>query len=127
MVMPVSVARSERLAGCGLTWLGDGVLVAGEIDHGNADILADRLCVAIADTVRLVDLTAVTFFGAAGIRLLVSIAAAARNAGVTVRVNCSPVVRRVIGLCGVIEIAGLALLDGAGAHWRGERRGSGYG
>ena len=101
--------RSERLTYCELTRTDDRVAVSGEIDVASAEAIADRVCGALTGTVTVVDLRAVTFFGAAGVHLLRKIALAACAADTIVHVPFSPAVRHTMDLCGVTELPGLVL------------------
>src|SRR5262245_16390192 len=96
------VGRSELLAGCTVTWADGQVFLAGDSDELNADIIAERVCAGIGRqaTVSALDLRAVSFFSAAGVRLLAKIAAAACMADAIVHVTCSPTVWRIADLCG---------------------------
>lgn len=105
------VGRSELLAGCTVTWSDGRVTLAGDIDELNADDIAERVCAGVANPSRVsdLDLTAVTFFSAAGVRLLAKVAAAACMADAIVHVTCSPTVWRIADLCGGTELPGLVL------------------
>jgi anti-anti-sigma factor len=105
------VGRSEPLAGCTISWSDGQVTLAGDIDELNADTIAERVCggVASAATISALDLTGVTFFSAAGVRLLAKVAAAACMADAIVHVTCSPTVWRIADLCGGTEFPGLVL------------------
>jgi anti-anti-sigma factor len=111
------VGRSELLAGCKVGWSDGRITLSGDIDELNADTVAERIRTGIANatTVPVLDLTGVTFFSAAGVRLLMAVAAAARAADVVVRVTCSPTVWRIADLCGGTDVPGL-VLDKADSH-----------
>ncbi|MFG1922305.1 STAS domain-containing protein [Cryptosporangium sp. NPDC048952] len=91
---------------CGLTRSGHRLEVSGEIDEANANALGTHLGEALDDGVTVVDLTAVTFFSAAGVRMLLEVG---RGAAVAVRVCCSPQVWRILDVCGVPAVDGLVL------------------
>lgn len=94
---------------CGLTRSGHCLEVSGEIDESNADDLGSDLETGLTEGVTLVDLTAVTFFGAAGIRTLLRLGPVATRLGLVVRVRCSAQVRQVLDVCAITTVAGLVL------------------
>jgi anti-anti-sigma regulatory factor len=105
------VGRSELLAGCTVSWSDDRITLAGDVDELNADPVAERLCAGIANafTISTLDLTGVTFFSAAGVRLLMKVGAVAHAADAIVHVTCSPVAWRIAVLCGATDFPGLVL------------------
>jgi anti-anti-sigma regulatory factor len=105
------VGRSELLAGCTVTWSDDRIILTGDVDELNADAVAERLRAGIANasTISTLDLTGVTFFSAAGVRLLSKVGAVARAADAIVHVTCSPVAWRIAILCGATDFPGLVL------------------
>src|SRR5262245_35289100 len=120
------MGRSELLAGCMVTWTDGRITLSGDIDELNADAIADRMCARMTggNTISTVDLTGVTFFSAAGIRMLAKIGVAARHRDAIVHVTCSPKVWRIVALCGGSALPGL-VLDQAGRHDPGATSGHG--
>jgi anti-anti-sigma factor len=109
----MQVGRSESLSGCRVTWSDARVVLSGEIDELNADEVADRLRAGLTSPVTIMDLSAVTFFSAAGVRCLGRVGAAASAMDAIVRVTCSPHVWRIMDVCGGNDMPGL-MLDQAG-------------
>jgi anti-anti-sigma factor len=103
------VGRSESLAGCMVTWSDAQVALSGEIDELNADTVADRLCAGLAGPVMVVDLTAVRFFSAAGVRMLAKLGVAASGVDAIAHVTCSSAVWRIMDVCGGTDLPGLVL------------------
>ncbi|WP_143175369.1 STAS domain-containing protein [Cryptosporangium aurantiacum] len=99
--------RSESLVRCDLTRSGECLAITGEIDEANASALADRIGAALADRITLLDLRGVTFFSAAGVRMLLLVGPAVGVTDSGLRVRCSTAVWRIVALCGVAEVSGL--------------------
>lgn len=83
--------------------------LAGEIDIDNVAEFTDRMIAAVHAGVVELDLSRVTFCGAAGVHAILQ-ARAARAAGGTLRVICSPVVFHVFALCGLAQLDGLTVV-----------------
>jgi anti-anti-sigma factor len=105
----VPVRRSETVARCELSWSDGRLAVAGEIDAANAGAIADRMHAAITTDVRVIDLSEVTFFSAAGVRMLLAAGASARMLDSVVLVPCPPPVWMILDLCDLPAISGLSL------------------
>ena len=84
------------------------VAVAGEVDLGNAHLLRERLLGVLrenAPAVLHIDLAGVTFLDCAGIGALVAVRNAAIRAGAQMRVShTQPIVRRVLGVTGLLDL-----------------------
>ncbi|TQS42138.1 STAS domain-containing protein [Cryptosporangium phraense] len=102
--------RPESLLRCALRTTGDRFVVAGEIDEANASALGERL---YAQPVATLDLANVTFFSAAGLRVLLTLGPIACAEGVVVDVHCSPPVWRILELCDCRDVPGLRFVRGA--------------
>lgn len=103
------VGRSESLSGCGVTWSDTRIVLCGEIDELNADAVADLLRAGLTAPITTLDLSAVTFFSAAGVRFLGKLGATATGMGAIVHVTCSPTVWRIMDACNGAELPGLVL------------------
>ncbi|WP_035855074.1 STAS domain-containing protein [Cryptosporangium arvum] len=101
----MQTGRSAGPVRCGPVRSGHRLAVSGEIDQANAAALG----VALEDGVTVLDLTGVTFFGVAGVRVPLEIGAVAAGRGHVVRVSCSSPVRRVLEVCDLPAVAGLEL------------------
>jgi anti-anti-sigma factor len=87
------------------------VIADGEIDLETSPMLADAVRDVLDgdDPARVVlDLAAVTFIDSTGISLLLTSAEQARRQGTELRVEPSPVVRRVLGIAGVDRVLPLS-------------------
>jgi anti-anti-sigma factor len=82
--------------------------LAGEIDMDNAPEITDRVVAAVRAGVVELDLSRVTFCGAAGVHAILQ-ARETRADGGTLQVVCSPAVFRVFALCGLGNLDGLAI------------------
>ena len=86
----------------------DGVIqVAGELDAATADRLAQRL--AASPPVRVIELSAVTFIDAAGLRVLLAAAASGNGDG---RPQLRAPSRSVVRLLEITGVAGVLLTVG---------------
>lgn len=103
------VGRSESLSGCKVTWSDARIVLSGEIDELNADLVADRIRTSITAASTVLDLSGVTFFSAAGVRFLRKVGNAAHDVHGVVHVTCSPSVWRIMRVCDGTEIPGLML------------------
>ncbi|MBM2619399.1 hypothetical protein JIG36_27985 [Actinoplanes sp. LDG1-06] len=92
-----------------MIWTNEKIAVSGSIDQANAGPVADRLCAAIIGAITIVDLGRVTFFSAAGLHMIESVAAAARAADAIAQVTCSGPVWQVLDLCEATDLPGLVL------------------
>ncbi|RZU52988.1 anti-anti-sigma regulatory factor [Krasilnikovia cinnamomea] len=75
--------------------------VTGDIDQGNWVDVADRIAAEVRAGVLHLDLTRVSFFGAAGVRAVMH----GRDAvppGVTLQVSCAPMAFRAMQICGLL-------------------------
>jgi anti-anti-sigma factor len=98
-----------------------GVLrVAGEIDQDNAEAVTRRVVAAVTAGVVHLDLSDVTFFGAAGVRVILAGHQILPPEAPSLRVACSPIVLRVIRTCG---LAGAGRLRAVAAEGLPLRRG----
>lgn len=79
---------------CEVPRAGDELWFSGEIHESNADDLAARTVAEIHAGIICLDLSAVRFFAAAGVRMMFTIRASATSLDGGVRVVCSPQVMR---------------------------------
>jgi|tagenome__1003787_1003787.scaffolds.fasta_scaffold19832532_2 anti-anti-sigma factor len=82
--------------------------LSGEIDLDNAAEISDLVVAAVRAGVVELDLSRVTFCGAAGVHAILR-AREARADGGALRVACSPAVFRVFALCGLSNLDGLTI------------------
>lgn len=90
---------------CTFQRIGDELRFVGAIDASNAEDLAARATAEVKTGVACLDLSQVRFFGAAGVRMLFAVHAAALDGGM--RVVCSPEVMRTLRVCRVTRVDGL--------------------
>lgn len=83
--------------------------IAGEIDMANAAAVRDRVIAEIRAGVVHLDLSAVRFFGVAGMDTLLDGHAVLHSQGKTLRLTCPPVVVRMMHICGLTELEGLTV------------------
>ena len=89
----------------------DGLLrLAGEIDVDNAAVVTERIVAAVRAGVTHLDLSEVSFFGAAGVRAVLVGHAALPSPVIALRVSCSPVVLRVLHTCGLADTGRLRVV-----------------
>ena len=104
---PSTSVREEHLLTVGIDRDDGSLLVraSGEIDHANAGMLEEELGRALGcdASVIVLDLGDVDFIGVAGVRVLLSGAARAREDGdrLSIWLGSGAAVRRAIELCGV--------------------------
>jgi anti-sigma B factor antagonist len=92
--------------------------VAGEIDLSTADQLRTALQEALAaDPKVVVDMAGVTFFDAAGLRVVLQLAASRDGAGPLELLN-APRVARILELVGLSESTSIVIRDGSDEHGR---------
>jgi anti-sigma B factor antagonist len=85
--------------------------VDGEIDISTADQLRTALEKALsADPTLVVDMGGVTFFDAAGVRVLLQVAAARNGAGPLTLLN-APRVKRVLDIVGLSDLSCIVIRD----------------
>jgi anti-anti-sigma factor len=92
-----------------VTWSDARIVLSGEIDELNADMVADRIRPCLTAAPAVLDLSGVTFFSAAGVRFLTKVGAAAHAVNGVVHVTCSPSVWRIMRVCDGTEMPGLML------------------
>ncbi|GAB1690480.1 hypothetical protein KRM28CT15_22830 [Krasilnikovia sp. M28-CT-15] len=109
--------RAESAESCVAQRDGPVLRVTGDIDQGNWIDLADRVAAEVRTGLVHLDLTQVSFFGAAGIRALMY----ARDdlpPGRTLHVSCAPMVLHAMRICGLLTLTGLVVTPGAdGQQW----------
>jgi len=89
----------------------DGVLrLAGEIDADNAVTVTERILAAVSVGVAHLDLSEVSFFGAAGVRAVLAGHAALASDVTALQVSCSPIVLRVLHTCGLAGVGRLRVV-----------------
>ena len=93
---------AERAELCSVRRDGGVLCLTGDIDNGNAVQTADRIVAEIRAGVVRLDLSGVDFCGAAGVQALLQ----GRDAlppGAVLHVTCSPMVYRVLHICGLVD------------------------
>jgi anti-anti-sigma factor len=95
---------------CDVQRVRDELWFCGEIDESNADGLAERAVAEIRAGVACLDLSQVRFFGAAGVRMMFALRAAAASLDGGVRVVCSPEVMRTLQVCRLTAVDGLWMM-----------------
>jgi anti-anti-sigma factor len=113
--MPSGWRRSDR---CVLRRDGDSLRLRGDIDPDSAAMVTERIVAAVRSGVWQLDLSAVRFCSADGVRALLAGRDAARAAGRDLYLACSPQVLRVLRICGLSEHHGLVVraADGSGGR-----------
>ena len=101
--------RPEDSTGCEVAWSVGYITVSGEIDAANAAVIERRIRALINAGDVVVDCSAVTFLDVAGLRVLARTGVAAIDAGVVVRLRCSPAVTETLEVCGMRELPGVVL------------------
>ncbi|WP_412742203.1 STAS domain-containing protein [Krasilnikovia sp. MM14-A1004] len=96
------MAEPFRADVCSTRRDGPVLRVTGDIDQGNWLDLADRIAAEVRAGVLHLDLTRVTFFGAAAVRA-VMYGRDALPCGVTLQVSCAPMAFRAMQICGLIS------------------------
>jgi anti-anti-sigma factor len=90
--------------------------VEGEVDLATAGELRDALLDAMAVDPRVVvDMEAVTFIDAAGLRVVLQAAESLNGSGPLTLVN-APLVARLLGLVGMADLPSIALVEGEAVH-----------
>lgn len=91
------------------------LVVRGEVDIANADVLEEQLLAAeaVSGDELIVDLSDVTFMDVAGARVLVQAAAAAAEGSRQIRVEPSRPVGRLLSVLGAERLAGLVVVETA--------------
>ena len=92
------------------------VTLAGEIDEDNAAMVTDCLVAEISAGAGRLDLSGVSFISAAGVRALLTGHGALRPGDPELRVTCSPIVLRVMVICGLGETPRMRLVAADRAH-----------
>lgn len=104
--------RADRVTRCSIHRDGATVRLAGDIDVGNWVDIGGRVAAEVGTGCRYLDLTAMRYFGAAGVRVVLK-AHGARPAGVTLQVVCAPSVFRVMRISGLLVTEGLVVTEAA--------------
>jgi anti-anti-sigma factor len=97
--------------------------VTGDIDQANWLEVADRVAAELRAGAVELDLTGVSFFGAAGVRALLHARNGSRLAG-PLRVTCSRMVFRVLTICGLENLDGIVVTQDAADLDRPPRAGA---
>ena len=93
--------------------------IAGEIDHSTADQLRAALEEALAESPQVViDMAGVTFVDAAGLRVVLQVAASQNGAGPLTLHNASRVAW-LLDLVGLSELPSIVIRDGGDSPWPG--------
>jgi anti-anti-sigma factor len=85
------------------------IRVSGEIDMPDAERLTDWIVEQVAVGVTHLDLSDVSYCGAAGVRMLMAARDAVSPGGTSLRLTCSPLVLRVLTICGLTEMERLTV------------------
>ncbi|GAA0897578.1 hypothetical protein GCM10009557_72390 [Virgisporangium ochraceum] len=105
----LDVREPSRADRCSVHRDGSVLHLVGDIDIGNWSMLRERVAAEIGAGVRTLDLTAVRYFGAAGVRVVLD----ARPSGGTPTVRCAPAVYRVMRISDLLDEEGLVVTDAA--------------
>lgn len=88
-----------------------GVLkLTGDVDYDSAAAVTERVVAAVTAGVTHLDLSEVSFFGAAGVRAVLTGHEALPAHVTALRVSCSPVVLRVLQTCGLVGVGRLQIV-----------------
>jgi anti-anti-sigma factor len=98
--------RLPRANLCMVERIGNMLRLRGEIDQANAVALTIRLAAEVRLGVTHLDLSGVTYCGAAGVRMLLAARAAQPREAAGLLLSCSPIVFR------ILHIARVATTDG---------------
>jgi anti-anti-sigma factor len=104
--------RAERAERCSVRRDGAVLHLAGEIDADNWLEVGERIAAAVRIGIVRLDLSRMTFFGAAGVRAVLH-GREALPAGRTLHLTCAPMVFRVLEICEVGEADGLIVTRAA--------------
>jgi anti-anti-sigma factor len=100
-----------------------GVLrLTGDIDQDNVTAVTERVIAAVNAGATHLDLSEVSFFGAAGVRAVLTGHQALPPHVTALRVTCSPIVLRVLHACGLAGPAQLRLQVVAAEHLPRQQR-----
>jgi anti-anti-sigma factor len=89
---------------------GDVLVLSGEIDLPNAAAVSDWIASHVAAGVVHLDLSQVTYCGAAGVRALLAGRDALPPGGATLAMTCSPLVLRVLQICDLPAASRIAIV-----------------
>lgn len=106
-------SRADRATRCSVHRAGPVLHLVGDIDVGNWASVHEQVVAEVGDGVRTLDLTAVRYFGAAGVRAVLD----ARPSGAVLTVRCAPAVYRVMRISDLLDAEGLVVTE-AGAERR---------
>ncbi|BCJ39961.1 hypothetical protein GCM10010168_28200 [Actinoplanes ianthinogenes] len=109
---------------CSVQRDGDVLRLSGEIDQLNVSTVGGRIVAEIEAGVTHLDLSAVSYCGAVGIRALLTGRDVCRERGGILRLTCSPEVLRVLHLCGLDGDDTLLMITAAGAEADGDGPGA---
>jgi anti-anti-sigma factor len=99
---------AEHAELCSVRRDGTAVRLTGEIDEANWSAIAERIALEIAAGAVRLDLTQLGYCGAAGVRALLH-GRRALPSGSTLHLTCSPLVFRVLHICGLVGAEGLMI------------------
>jgi anti-anti-sigma factor len=104
------VTESSRITRCALYRDGAVLRLVGDIDIGNWVGVGSQVAAEVGAGVVTLDLTEVHYFGAAGVRVVLT-GHAARPSGATLEVRCAPAVFRVMRISGLVGADGLVVTE----------------
>ena len=99
---------AEHAELCSVRRDGAAVRLTGEIDEANWAAIAERIALEIGAGAVHLDLTQLGYCGAAGVRALLH-GRQALPFGSTLHLTCSPLVFRVLHICGLVGAEGLMI------------------
>jgi anti-anti-sigma factor len=112
---PFHPSRSEM---CSFRRIGPVLYLSGEIDLANAADIAREVVAAVEDGVHCLDLSAVAFCDAAGLRVLLAGRDRLVERGRALRLVCSPIVLRLLEICDLTDVDGLIVTAASGPRAR---------
>jgi anti-anti-sigma factor len=101
--------RADSPTRCSVRRDGSVLHLLGDIDVGNWATVRERVAAEVGSGVRTLDLTAVRYFGAAGVRAVLD----ARPSGAVLTVRCAPAVYRVMRISDLLDAEGLVVTEAA--------------
>jgi anti-anti-sigma factor len=104
------VTEPSRTTRCALYRDGAVLRLVGDIDLANWTRVGSRVAAEVGAGVVTLDLTEVHYFGAAGVRVVLT-GFGARSSGAVLEVRCAPAVFRVMRISGLLGTDGLDVTE----------------